>query len=193
MSDKKRLFMTDEERAQISRDHRLQQRRATTERASSEPAADAFAEEDHLTPITVVQERIEDELGRKLSEEGRAIVKALGRHDANQELRHRRRSDSQDTALLARRTDGVEDTLVEKFGKDGKGGEFASLLERVKTAESRRWWALTFVAGLLVTVITAAVAFGSWMGSIESDVETLKQRRSNRFPPEYPAAKDITP
>lgn len=165
-------------------------------RASSEPAADAFElDDDQLTPVSTIVERLEREIGDELSARDKRIITALCRHDANQEMRHRRRSDSQETATLCRRIDDVESQIVELVGRSGNNGRVGTLKERVDKAEARRWWAVTFLAGLLVTVIGSAIAFGSWMGSIESDVKTLKERaaRRNFMQPDYPAPKETAP
>lgn len=177
--------MTDDDRALIGRDRR---------RASSEPAADAFdTDDDHFTPVGRIIERIEADLGDELSPRERRIALAFGRHTANMELRARKRSDSQDTALLRREIDDLQLAIVDIRGESGSNGKLGALKERVDKAEARKWWGVTFLAGLAVTVISAAIAFGSWMGSIETDVETLKQRTfraRNVSPPDFPATKE---
>lgn len=189
--------MTDEDRALAE----IQRRRAP-----SEPAIVPRSEfdDDHLTPVQPVIEKVHAELCDRivLSEREQwltrtlldLLVPAVWRHAANVEMRGRKRSDSQDSAQLARRVDDVEATLDEKFGRSRKNGDFGTLKERVDKAEARRWWLITFAAGLLVTVIGSAIAFGSWMGSIETDVETLKFRARGDIPsfsPDDPASKGL--
>ena len=202
MSDKKRPFMTDEERAQIGREHRLRGSE-TRERASSEPTADAFAEEDHLTPLEDVVKRIEHTKGAPLTVGELAVARRVHQIAADRHMRVRQQHITPEepyrgaagmTAEQEQRLDELEATVVETFGKSGKNGDFGTLKERVDKAEGRRWWALTFLAGVRVTVIGSAIAFGSWMGSIETEVEQLKARafrvRGNGSTPEYPAAKE---
>jgi hypothetical protein len=88
-----------------------------------------------------------------------------------------------DVAELKERaeTDGVRISTLERFsvdvcGSSGNNGKLGALKARFDTAESRKWWVVTFAAGLLVTVITAAVTLGVWIGRIDADVATLKQR-----------------
>lgn len=148
-------------------------------------------DEDDFTPVGVVIERIEHDLGDSLSIREQRIIQALRRSDANQEMRSRARRDTGDTAALARRIDDLETTVVDISGKTGNNGKLGALKERVDKAEARKWWALTFIAGLIVTIIGSAFAFGSRIGALETDVETLKARRArNASPPEYPAARE---
>jgi hypothetical protein len=185
--------MDDDERATIGREHR--------QRASSEPVADAFAEEDHFTPVAEVVKRIEEAAGRLLTEDELRVAHETHRIAADRHMRVRQQHVTSEqpyrggagmTAEEAKRLDAVEDLLVEKFGRGGKNGDVGALRASVEKAEARRWWLLTFLAGLLVTVVGSAVAFGSWMGSIEADVETLKARalRRNGSTPDYPAARE---
>lgn len=172
--------MTDEDRA-LAGIHRR--------RASSEPAADAFdSDDDRFTPVSSIIERAAD-----LTDRERNLLRYIWAHTANMEMRARARSDSQDGALLARRIDELESSVVDISGKSGNNGKLGALKERVDKTEARRWWVITFLAGLLVTVIGSAIALGSWMGSIETTVETL-QVRSLRAragnTPEYPATKE---
>lgn len=186
MTDKRRPFMSDDERAMLGREER---RRAITP-AQGVPVQSR--DSDDFTPIGHIVAQLEERIG-ELSHREKLIVQAFGQHTANMEMRGRQRSDSQESATLMRRLDVVEDWIIDIVGKDGRNGKIGTLKERIDKAESRRWWAITFLAGLLVTVIGSAIAFGSWMGSIEADVEMLKQRRINRSTPEYPAAREATP
>lgn len=176
--------MSDEDRALTEMQRR---------RASSEPAADAFdSDEDRFTPVAAVIERAAD-----LTDRERNLLRYVWTHTANMEMRARKRSDSQETSTLSKRIDDVEATLDEKFGRSRKNGDFGNLKGRVDKAESRRWWAITFVAGLVVTGIGSAFAFGSRIGSLESDVATLKARmyrsHASSFQPEDPASKGTPP
>lgn len=179
---KRPCTMSDDERALIGAKHR----------ASSEPAADAFDQD--FTPVGVTIERIEAAIGDQLSPREQRIVQALVARDANAELRARQRRDTGDTAALERRVDAVETAITDITGKSGNNGKLGALKERVDKAEARRWWAVTFVAGLVVTALGFAFSFGSRLGSLETEVETLKARRGRvhipGFQPEYPAAKE---
>lgn len=187
MSDKCRPgTMSDEERALAE----LQRRREDSKTVIV-PRDEFDRDADHFTPITEVLERERI----VLTDRERMIVTMMWRHSANMEMRARKRSDSTDSTLIARRVDDVEATLDEKFGRSRKNGDFGTLKERVDKAESRRWWAITFLAGLIVTTIGWAYSFGSRIGSLETEVETLKTRSyrargSNSFPPDFPAAKE---
>lgn len=77
---------------------------------------------------------------------------------------------------LDARIDAVETAIVDIRGEHGNNGKLGALKARVDTAEARRWWAFTALAGLVVTVITASIAFGRWMSRVETDVDWLKQR-----------------
>ena len=176
--------MSDDERALEHTKYR---------RAQSEPAVDAFdSDEDHFTPVASVIERAAD-----LTDRERNLLRYVWTHTANMEMRSRARSDSQNTSTLAKRIDDVEATLDEKFGRSRKNGDFGNLKGRVDKAEGRRWWAITFIAGLVAVSIGSAFAFGSRIGSLESDVATLKARGYRAHPygsaPELPASKETTP
>lgn len=174
--------MTDDDRALIGREHR---------RASSQPAADEF-DDDH-TPVGVIMERleVEIEIGGSLSPRERRIIQAFGRHTANMEMRARQRRETGDTAALERRLDSVEKAIIDIRGEGGNNGKLGEQRRRLEKIEARRWWAVTFLATTLVTVIGAAIAFGRWMSSVEMDVDWLKQqrRRPAMFQP-APAGKD---
>lgn len=176
----KRLGMSDEDRALAE----LQRRRA-----SGEPTADTFdTPGDRFTPVAEVIERAAD-----LTDRERNLLRYIWAHTANMEMRARSRSDSQETSTLSKRIDALEDSVVDISGKSGNNGKIGALKERVDKAESRRWWAITFVAGLVVTGIGSAFAFGSRIGSLESDVATLKARayraHASSFSPDDPASK----
>lgn len=153
-------------------------------------------EGDDFTPVTVIFERIETELGDELTARERRIVTALVRHDANQELRTRKRSDSQETGTLVKRIDELETSVVDISGKHGTNGKLGALKDRVDRAEARRWWLITFVAGLVVAVVTAAVAFGRWQGTMQAELDAVKARMDRArsgSPPEFPASKETQP
>jgi hypothetical protein len=79
-------------------------------------------------------------------------------------------------AELERRVDAVETAITDIRGESGHNGKLGALKERVDKAELRRWWAVTFIAGLIVTILASAIAFGRWMSSLETDVQWLKAR-----------------
>jgi hypothetical protein len=137
------------------------------------PVNEFTQSDDDFTPVGDVLAMTDDP-------ELRDVITAIWRHTANVELRCRILSKQQDTTELAKRIDDVETTLVDLSGKSGNNGKVGALKERVDKTEARRWWVITFVAGLIVTVIGSAIAFGSWMGSIETDVETLKQHKETK-------------
>lgn len=192
----KKPGMSDEDRALVE----LQRRRA-----SSEPGVDAFdTDEDRFTPVQPVIEQVHTNLCHRIPLGDREqfvmrtmlelLVPALWRHTANMEMRARQRSDSQDGALLARRVDDIESTLDEKFGRSRKNGDFGNLKGRVEQADGRRWQITVWFAGLLVTIVTSAFVLGKWIGSVESDVATLKARSPRHVsPPDYPAIKEGMP
>lgn len=187
MSTKRPGTMSDEERALAAMERRRKQTPAL-----GVPVTE-FDKDDH-TPVGTIIERIEDELGDELSARERRIVQAFGRHTANMELRARQRRDTGDTASLERRLDAAERSIVDIAGKNGSNGKVGTLKERVDKAEARRWWAVTFVAGLVVAALSFAFSFGSRIGSLEAEVEALKARRGRAhvpgFQPEYPAPKE---
>jgi hypothetical protein len=77
---------------------------------------------------------------------------------------------------LVDRIDRVETAIVDIRGEHGNNGKLGALKARVDSTEARRWWVITFLAGLVVTVITAAITLGVWIGRIDADVATLKHR-----------------
>jgi hypothetical protein len=77
---------------------------------------------------------------------------------------------------LVDRIDRVETAITDIRGESGNNGKIGALKARVDTADARRWQVLMFLAGLLVTVITAAITLGVWIGRIDADVATLKHR-----------------
>lgn len=87
-----------------------------------------------------------------------------------------RRAPTADEHDLDERVDAVETAIVDIRGERGDNGKLGALKARVDVADSRRWQVLMFLAGLLVTVVTAAVTLGVWIGRIDADVATLKQR-----------------
>lgn len=148
-------------------------------RASSEPTADAFDQDDHFTPITDVLE------GEEFipTERERRLLTIIWRHTANMEMRGRRRSDSQDSAQLARRIDDLETAVVDTVGKSGENGKLGktnervdTLKERVDKTESRRWTVIMAAISLAIAVIGSAFVLYRWIGNVETDVEWLKQR-----------------
>jgi hypothetical protein len=177
--------MSDDDRA-------LVRRRETPMRGTplvvSAPDDDggSFEQEDHFTPvhhvIEVIEERLHIEGGVVLTERERLIVTMIWRHTANLELRARRRSDSSDHTKIRRDIDALETAITDIRGERGDNGKLGALKARVDQAESRRWWAITALAGVVVTVISASIAFGRWMSSVETDVEWLKQRRYISMP-----------
>lgn len=145
--------------------------------------------DEDFTPVSNVLERVEF----SPTDRERLLLHLVWQHTANMELRSRQRRDTGDTSAFEKRIDGVETAIVDIRGEHGNNGKLGALKARVDTAESRKWWALTFAAGLLVTVITAAVTLGVWIGRIDADVATLKQRanRARRgSSPDYPAARE---
>lgn len=175
--------MTDDERALIGLDRR---RVATPVDGVTvdDPDADAFAAEDHFTPVVAVMERAVD-----LTDRERYLLQLVWRHTANMEMRSRKRSDSQDTSILAKEIDDLKTAITDIVGKSGNNGKVGAIKERLDKTEARRWWVITYAAGLFVAVVTAAIAFGVWKGSIETDVKALKRAvyRSQDFSPETPA------
>jgi hypothetical protein len=87
---------------------------------------------------------------------------------------------------VARKIDDLETAITDITGASGNNGKLGALKDRVDKGEARRWWAITFLAGLLVTVIGSAVALGSWMGSIEQQVKAFHYR-SHDSQPDDPA------
>jgi hypothetical protein len=173
--DRKRpSSMSDADRALAGRDRRITPPRGLP--------ADSFEEDDHFTPVTQAIEHLDD-----LTDRERMLFQLVWRHTANMEMRARKRSDSSETSTLARRIDALETAIVDIRGENGGNGKLGEVTRRVDKAEARRWWAITALAGLLVTVISSAIALGSWMGSIETDVATLKARSMRRNQPDTPA------
>jgi hypothetical protein len=89
------------------------------------------------------------------------------------------------------RIDGHDRALVDICGVSGSNGKLGALKARVDATEARRWWVVTSAAGLVVTVVTAAIALGTWMGRIDADVATLKHYHARgSSTPDSPAAKE---
>jgi hypothetical protein len=88
---------------------------------------------------------------------------------------HREHRDARDRAR-PRDVGDLELAIVDIRGEAGTNGKLGALRERVDKAESRRWWAVTALAGAVITVLTGAIAVGRWVGSIETDVEVIKER-----------------
>lgn len=144
-----------------------------------------------FTPVTDVLERIDDPVARD-------IVEVMWRHTANMELRAVQRLRETEAGRLAARVDDVETAITDIRGEHGANGKLGALKDRVDKSEARRWWVITFLVGTLVTVLAAAIGLGRWIGSVETDIETLKARASRRAPYSYPMpaeapAKDTTP
>ena len=146
-------------------DRALAHRRATPARGAVViDDGGSFEEDDHFTPVQHVIDLIEDRI--VLTERERLIVTVIWRHTANLELRARQRSDSQDSGQLRRDIDALQLAIVDIRGEHGNNGKLGALKARVDQAESRRWWAVTALAGLVVTVISASIGFGRWMSSV---------------------------
>lgn len=79
------------------------------------------------------------------------------------------------------RVNKLETDIVDIKGSSGANGKLGALRERFDKTESRRWWLMTFAAGSLITVLGIAIAFGRWMGTIESDVAAIKSRLDKRM------------
>jgi hypothetical protein len=157
------ITMSDDERALVGAKHR----------ANSEPAADRF--DDDLTPVGIIIERIESDIGDELNPRERRIVQAFGRHTANMEMRARKRRDTGDTAALEQRVDAIETAIVDISGRGGNNGKLGALKARVDAAEARRWWGVTFLAGLVVAALGFAFSFGSRLGAIETQIQIIRK------------------
>ncbi|HEX5064125.1 MAG TPA: hypothetical protein VFV99_32335 [Kofleriaceae bacterium] len=162
-------------------------------RATSQPAADSFAADDasQFTPVTDVLELLDAEI--VLTERERRMFFYLWKHSANQEMRGRKRSDSQDTSLLAKRLDEIDDKHtrldVDLRGDGNREHGRVATLERFHARIVK--WAL----GSLVAIAGAAISFGIWMGSVRTDIDNLKQRaqpsqRWRSFLPDSSASPD---
>lgn len=186
MKDKR--FMTDEERAEIGRDHRLREPR---NRAGSEPAADAFAEEDHLTPLTDVVHRIEEREGRQLTESELAIARNVHQLAADRHMRVRQRRITPDTSTLLQRIDEVDDKHtrldVDLRGDGNREHGRIAQLERFHSRIVK--WAL----GSLIAIAGAAISFGIWMGSVRTDIDNLKQRSLQQRWRDFPMERTHAP
>lgn len=130
---------------------------------------------------------VHDVLGEVGTPEAKRIIEVLWRHTANMELRSVQRHEASDAAALRRDLDALRGDLcelrtdiVDIRGEDGSNGKLGELGRQVNGWASRRWWLLTFVAGTIVTVLGAAIVFGRWMGSVETDLATLKARPAPR-------------
>lgn len=98
-----------------------------------------------------------------------------------------------DDCTLDARIDALETAIVDIRGEHGNNGKLGALKARVDTAEARRWWAVTALAGVVITLISASIAFGRWMSRVETDVEWLKQRRKPSLYLPADAGKDNSP
>ncbi len=90
------------------------------------------------------------------------------------------------------RLNALDMAIVDIVGSSGNNGKLGALKERVDKADARKWWAMTFMAGLLVTVIGASIKFGRWMSEIETDVRWLKERRRPSISLPVDAGKETT-
>lgn len=163
---------------------------------------------DEFTPVRDVLEQIRDPEARK-------VVALLWEHSANQEMRARKQLEQTEGGSLRRDIEALgrdhdrlcewtsdeltalNKAIVDIRGEGGNNGKLGALKDRVDKTDSRRWWLITFLVGTIITIVTAGIAIGRWMGNVESDLETLKaraQRRSAPAPFSQPAempGKDI--
>jgi hypothetical protein len=85
----------------------------------------------------------------------------------------------------------LDRAIVDLRGVSGDNGKLGELKRRVDTSDARRWQVVASMIALIFVVLCTAVAMGRWIGSLETDVETLKSRATrSRFWGDAPAAKD---
>jgi hypothetical protein len=172
--------VTDEpkkRRARTATERDLEGIQAAKERARKDIAAFGvpIVGDDNIdfTPVGQVLEKIDDPNTAQW-------VRDLWKHTANIEMRSIERARETSNAALAARIGDLELAIVDIRGEAGTNGKLGALRERVDKAESRRWWAVTALAGMIVTVLGGAIAVGRWVGSIETDVEVIKERLDRR-------------
>lgn len=154
------------------------------------PRAEFDPDERDFTPVSDVIERIERTI--VLDERDRLLIHLFWQHTANMTMRWSRTDAAQTDARL----DALERAVIDMRGERGDNGKIGEQRRRLDKIEARRWWALTFLAGLIVTTLGWAYSFGARIGSIEADVQTLKARvfrvrNDHSVSPDFPATKEL--
>lgn len=134
---------------------------------------DEWAGQD-FTPVGSVFDRIADEM--VLSDRERMILRLVWQHTANMEMRGRKRSDSQDTSLLAKRIDDLETRVVDMSGADGTNGKIGNLRKSVDGILSKGWWLITVLVGGIGAAAVKLIIVGRAYGELETKVENNTNR-----------------
>ena len=72
----------------------------------------------------------------------------------------------------------LRNAIVDIRGESGSDGKLGELTRKVDEMRSRRWWAYSTLIAALIAAVSSAIVMGRWVGQIETDVATLKARRS---------------
>lgn len=154
-----------------------------TDRHHKQDPAALTADDDARDVFRSVEERLAG-----LSEHERLIFTLVCQHIGSLGV-----AEPREPSAFERRIDAVETAITDIRGESGSNGKLGALKERFDKVDARRWWLLTFVAGLIVTTLGSAIAFGRWMSSIETDVDWLKARTLRAPPMSSPRATEETP
>lgn len=167
MTEKKRPgTMSDDERALIGREHRTTPVAGTP--IPQEVPVGEFAEQD-FTPVGDVMARIEQSV--VLSDRERMLMRMVWQHTANMEMRSRKRSDSQDTSILAQRIDDLETHKTDIVGADGATGQIGHLRKQLDSALGRAWWLVTVLVGGIGAAAVKLIIVGQAYGELKTKVE----------------------
>lgn len=163
--------------------------------------ADEFDEQ--FTPVKEV-------LALAQSTNEQAIVLALWRHTANQELRFRRTRNRSSEGQMRKELDELRDRVVDLSGKDGTNGKVGETRRRVDGLFKGAWWGATLLVGSIGTLVVKVILVVRTFDAVEARAEHNSQAllemqarvlrletealRRHRFQPaEEPDRKDTSP
>jgi hypothetical protein len=172
-------------RAQTATDRDLQGIRAAKERANAPALGVPILTEDADSDFTPVA----DVLSHIRNPEIREAVAAIWRHTANIEMRSRARHiDDTDAVIIREDLAALRADVVDIKGTSGTNGRLGTLsaaivevADKVKTINSRAWWAFTVIVGgigaAIVKLILVGMAYGEMHTTLDANrVEIAAQR-----------------
>lgn len=155
------------------RDVRIPKERPIT--PSGGVSINEFAESDNdFTPVGQVIERIEEVM--VLDERDRLLLRLFWQHTANMEMRARKRSDSQDTSVIAKQVNELQDWRIDIEGKSGTNGKLGNLRKAVDGILHKGWWLITVLVGGIGAAAVKLIIVGRAYGELETKVENNSSR-----------------